>query len=222
MTPFRISPSLLSADFSNLRAEILSIEQAGADALHLDVMDGHFVPNLTFGPLLVSAIRPHTRLSLDCHLMVSQPENWIEEFSKAGATGITVHAEATLHLDRLLHQVRDSRCQVGVSLNPATPVAVLENVLHLVDRILIMSVNPGFGGQAFIPQSLDKIRALEAMRGKHRFAIQVDGGVGPHNLQTLAEAGATDFVMGSAVFGAKDRARAIQDCRAVLAKVSSV
>jgi len=208
-----IAPSLLSADFARLGDEVREIEAAGADWLHIDVMDGHFVPNLTIGPLVVSALQPVTKLPLDCHLMVSRPEDWVDGFAKAGADVITVHAESTLHLDRLLHRIREQGCGVGVSINPATSLSAIEEVLDLVDLVLIMSVNPGFGGQKFIESSLSKIQRLAKVRGDRGFLIQVDGGVNASNMGVLRKAGADVFVAGSAVFGEKDRARAISKLR---------
>ncbi len=204
-----IAPSILSADFSKLGDELKSVEQGGADWIHVDVMDGHFVPNLTIGPLVVQSIRPRTKLPLDCHLMVSRPEDWISPFAKAGADIITVHAEATPHLDRLIHQIKETGCKAGVSINPATSLSVLEEVLHLVDLVLVMSVNPGFGGQKFIESSVSKIERLRDARENHKFLIEVDGGVTDENAGRLAAAGTDVFVAGSAIFGKKDRAAAI-------------
>ena len=210
-----VAPSILSMDFSKMREQLQAIESSKAQWLHVDVMDGHFVPNLTMGPLIVRAIRPLTELPLDCHLMVSEPEKWIEPFAQAGADQITVHAESSPHLNRLLHQIRDSGCQVGVSLNPSTPLAQIEEVLDLVDLVLVMSVNPGFGGQAFIESSYSKISRLQAMRGNRKFLIQVDGGVNEKNIGFLKEAGAEVFVVGTAVFGQKDRRRAIESLKKI-------
>lgn len=203
-----IAPSILSADFSCLAEEIKSVEKAGAEWLHVDVMDGHFVPNLTIGPLVVRSLRKKTKSYIDCHLMVSNPEAWVDGFAEAGADCITVHAEATAHLDRLLHRIREKGCQVGVSINPATPVSLIEDVLPLVDLVLVMSVNPGFGGQKFIPSSLKKIQRLVDLRRGNRFMIQVDGGIHSETATAIREAGADCFVAGSAVFDAKNRAKA--------------
>jgi len=211
-----LAPSILSADFSKLGEEIRSVETAGADWIHVDVMDGHFVPNLTIGPLIVEAVKPITSLPLDCHLMVSRPQDWIEAFAKAGASIITVHAEAAPHLQRLLAAIRALGCKAGVSLNPATPVSVLEDVLNDVDLVLLMSVNPGFGGQKFIPRVLEKVKALRAMRGNHEFLIEVDGGVGSQNIRALYDAGVDVFVAGSAVFGAKDRRKALRELKSLV------
>lgn len=211
-----IAPSILSADFSRLESEVRAVESAGADWIHIDVMDGHFVPNLTIGPLVVEALRPRTRLPLDCHLMVSRPEDWIDAFVKAGADVITVHAEATAHLHRLLQRIRAAGKKAGVSINPATPLSAIEEVLDDVDLVLIMSVNPGFGGQKFIESALDKVARLARLRGSRKFVIQVDGGVTAANIGKLRAAGADCFVAGSAVFGPVDRSKAIADLRAAL------
>jgi ribulose-phosphate 3-epimerase len=215
-----LAPSILSADFSRLAEEVRSVEKAGADWIHVDVMDGHFVPNLTIGPMVVKALRPITKLPLDCHLMVLRPEDWIEEFAEAGADSITIHAEATVHLDRLLHQIREHGCKAGVSINPGTSLAVLEEVLDIVDLVLVMSVNPGFGGQAFIDTTLSKIERLASVRGKRKFLIEVDGGIKASNIGEVALAGADVFVAGSAIFSAKDRSKSVADLRLALKKAS--
>jgi ribulose-phosphate 3-epimerase len=178
-------------------------------------MDGHFVPNLTVGPLVVAALKPMTNLVLDCHLMVSEPEHWVEEFADVGASVITVHVESTHHLDRLLRRIRERGCQAGVSLNPATPVSAIEEVLDLVDLVLVMSVNPGFGGQKFIEKSLQKVEQLARIRAERglSFLIEVDGGVSSANSRSLVVAGADILVAGSAVFGQTDRAQAISSLR---------
>ncbi len=215
MAKVLIAPSLLSADFSRLRDEVLDVERAGADWLHIDVMDGHFVPNLTIGPLVAAAVKPHTNLPLDCHLMVTEPEKWIEEFARAGASVITVHVEASVHLDRLLRRIRELGCKAGISLNPATPLSSIEEVLGIVDLVLVMSVNPGFGGQKFIEAALEKVSRLAEIRKESggKFLIEVDGGVSAANSAKLVAAGADVLVAGSAVFGNSDRAKAIADLR---------
>ncbi len=211
-----IAPSLLSADFSKLALEVGEVEAAGADWLHLDVMDGHFVPNLTVGPLVAEAVRKHTKLPLDCHLMVSRPEDWIEHFAKAGAHCITIHAEAAKHLHRQVARIQELGCKAGVSINPATPVSQIEEVLPIVDLVLVMSVNPGFGGQKFIEPTLSKIERLSQAKGKHKFLIEVDGGVTASNIGRISKAGCDIFVAGSAIFSEKDRARAIATLRAAI------
>jgi ribulose-phosphate 3-epimerase len=199
-----------------LGEEIASVERAGADWIHVDVMDGHFVPNLTIGPVVVQAIKPLTKLPLDCHLMISQPEQWVKAFADAGAAYITVHVEATHHLDRLLHQIRELGCKAGVSLNPATPVSSIEHVLDVVDLVLVMSVNPGFGGQKFIPETKKKVETLVQLRGSRSFLIQMDGGVSAKNISELHDAGVDCFVAGSAIFSAKDRSKSIGELRTAL------
>ncbi|MEO5367046.1 MAG: ribulose-phosphate 3-epimerase [Magnetococcus sp. WYHC-3] len=211
----KIAPSLLSADFARLGEELHAVEQGGADYIHVDVMDGHFVPNLTMGPPVLACLRRATRLPLDVHLMIEPVDFLIPEFVRAGADILTVHAEATRHLDRSLNLVRECGARVGVSLNPATPLSVLDHVLHLVDLILIMTVNPGFGGQSFIVPMLHKIRATrERIQASGRpIELEVDGGVKPDNIQTIAAAGADVFVAGSAVFSQPDYATVIRELR---------
>jgi ribulose-phosphate 3-epimerase len=204
----KLAPSILNADFASLGAQIAEIEAGGADWVHLDVMDGHFVPNISIGPVVVEAIGRFCKLPLDCHLMISDPEKYVAEFAKAGAGSITVHQEATVHLDSLVHTVKSlvnkdgGRIRVGASLNPATPIETLEHVLPELDLVLIMSVNPGFGGQKFIPYTLEKVRKLRAKidaLGKP-IDIQVDGGVGLQNVKSVIDAGATVIVAGTAIF----------------------
>jgi ribulose-phosphate 3-epimerase len=212
----KVAPSILSADFSRLGEEIRAVEAAGADIIHIDVMDGHFVPNITIGPLIVQAARRVTKLPLDVHLMIENPELYIADFAKAGADYLTVHAEAAYHLHRLVQSIREHKgVKAAVSLNPATPLEALDYVLGDLDMVLIMSVNPGFGGQAFIPSQLDKIRALRKRIDDRRLdlEIEVDGGVKTDNAAEVAAAGADILVAGSAVFGARDYAAAIKGIR---------
>jgi ribulose-phosphate 3-epimerase len=212
----KVAPSILSADFSRLGEEIGAVEAAGADIIHVDVMDGHFVPNITIGPLVVEAARRSTKLPLDVHLMITNPELYIADFAKAGADYITVHVETAFHLDRLVQSIKEHKgVKAAVALNPATPLTSLDYVLSNVDMVLIMSVNPGFGGQSFIPSALEKIAWLRKRIDDLglRAEIEVDGGVKPANATEIIKAGADILVAGSAVFGTKDYAAAIRGIR---------
>jgi ribulose-phosphate 3-epimerase len=211
----KIAPSILSADFAILGDEVRAVEKAGADYIHVDVMDGHFVPNITIGPLVVEAVRPVTSLPLDVHLMIDNPDLYIDDFAKAGSDIITVHAEAGNHLHRSIQLIRDSGCRPAVSLNPATPLDVIEYVLDDLDMVLIMTVNPGFGGQKFIPAVLPKIEKLRGMILKRGLEtdIQVDGGVNAETIGDVSSAGANIFVAGSAIFNTDDYNEAIRVLR---------
>ena len=225
MTDYRIAPSILSADFARLGEEVAEVIRAGADLIHFDVMDNHYVPNLTFGPMVCAALKPYATVPVDVHLMVEPVDDLIHAFAKAGANIITFHPEASRHIDRSLGLIKEYGCQAGLVLNPATPVNILENVLDKLDMVLLMSVNPGFGGQSFIPNTLVKIRKVREMldeyerqSGRH-IALEVDGGVKTDNIAEIAAAGADTFVAGSAIFGKPDYKAVIDEMRQKLAQV---
>jgi len=203
MNQMMIAPSILSADFSRLGSEIRAVEQAGAEIIHVDVMDGHFVPNITIGPLVVRAVRQVTDLPVDVHLMITEPDRYLQDFAEAGADWITVHVEACTHLHRTLHHIMELGKKAGAVLNPATSLSTLEYVLADIDLVMLMSVNPGFGGQSFIASTLDKIRTLRAMLDKVNpgAGIEIDGGISPETIADVAGAGANIFVAGSAIYG---------------------
>ena len=213
-----IAPSILSADFANLGDDIGKVIDAGADWIHADVMDGHFVPNITFGPMVVKAVRRLTELPIDVHLMIESPERYIKDFADAGASHISVQVETCTHLHRTVHQIRECGAHPGVVLNPATPLAAVSWILGDVDYVLVMSVNPGFGGQAFIPSSLDKIRALRELIATQGLQVQieVDGGVNLDTIGSVFEAGADVFVAGSAIFGSPDYQKTIAAFREII------
>ena len=202
MKTIKIAPSVLSADYANFETELKKLEASGAEYAHLDVMDGHFVPNISFGAGVVASMRPHSKMVFDCHLMVSNPEHHIEEFARAGADIISIHVEATPHIHGALQKIRAAGVKPSVVINPGTPVEAIKNVLNLVDQVLVMTVNPGFGGQAFLPETMGKIRELVALREANQlnFDIEVDGGIDDKTIQMAREAGANIFVAGSYVF----------------------
>jgi ribulose-phosphate 3-epimerase len=213
--PVEIAPSILAADFASLGEAIRAVERGGATLLHVDVMDGHFVPNISIGVPVVASLRKATRLPLDVHLMIERPELYIQAFAEAGADMISVHQEATPHLDRAISMIREHGCQSGTVINPATPVSTLSEVLGHMDHVLVMSVNPGFGGQKFIPGALEKIRELKRIREayNHLFRIEVDGGVGPDNVADLVRAGAEILVAGTSIFHTPDAAEAVRSMK---------
>jgi len=212
-----IVPSILAADFARLADEIQRVERGGATMIHIDIMDGHFVPNLTMGPPLISSLRKVTKAQFDVHLMIEDPDRYVVDFVKAGANHIAVHQEACVHLHRTLDLIRKQKVGAGVVLNPATPVGTLEEVLDMVDHVLIMSVNPGFGGQEFIPRSLDKIRHLRRLREERRanFAIEIDGGVSPDNVAEIVQAGCDWLVAGSSVFHSADPGATVKEMQQI-------
>jgi ribulose-phosphate 3-epimerase len=219
---FRIAPSILSADFARLGEEVREVIAAGADLIHFDVMDNHYVPNLTVGPLVCEAIRPHCSVPIDVHLMVKPADRIIPDFAKAGASIISFHPEASDHVDRTLGLIREVGCKAGLVFNPATPLTHLDHVIDKVDLVLLMSVNPGFGGQAFIPSALGKLAAARRRidESGRDIWLEIDGGVKADNIEAIARAGADTFVAGSAVFGPKDRAGAVRALREALKRAT--
>jgi len=220
----QIVPSILAADFARLGEEIQRVEQGGATMLHVDIMDGHFVPNLTIGPPVVASIRKITRMTLDVHLMITDPDKYAPIFLEAGADQISVHQEVCPHLDGTLRAIREQGATAGVVINPATPVATLEDVLGLVDYVLVMSVNPGFGGQVFIPQSLEKVRALDRLRKEQglKYAIEIDGGVNLDNIGDIVRAGCDWLVSGASIFHSGDAAATVAQMREIAREAGTV
>ena len=215
-----LAPSILAADLSNLSQQIRMAEIGGADWIHCDIMDGHFVPNLTFGPIVVKAARQSTKLPLDVHLMIESPEKYLEDFVKAGANSITVHQEAVVHLDRTLHRIKELGVKAGVAINPSTPVNTLEEVADIIDLVLVMSVNPGFGGQTFIHNSLKKVREAAQLRKKlnANYLIEIDGGIDNHTAKPSLDAGCDVFVTGTAVFRADNISAACAELKNIIKK----
>jgi len=220
----QIVPSILSADFARLADQIGLMERGGAQTLHVDIMDGHFVPNLTIGPPVVKSIRKVTALKLDIHLMITDPDKYAPLFIDAGADQVSVHYEAAIHVDRTLRMIRELGARPGVAINPGTPVSVLEDVLYLVDYVLVMSVNPGFEGQQFIPNALEKVRRLDRIRTERRlnYAIEIDGGVGPRNTEDIVRAGCDWLVSGSSVFHSADPAAAVKQMQQLAENATAV